>query len=196
MLRLSDTWSWTLMGIVILVLLFKDHSLKEGLWLLAGALLCILLADQLSSGLIKPLFARPRPCQDPQIMYQLRCLAGRGDAYSFPSSHAANNFALITYLALMFRDKITAILLYFWALCVCYSRIYLAMHYFSDVLCGALLGLVVGLLIYFVGVVIYKRFYPPKTKYYSDAYTRTGYKVSDLQVLYSAITLTFLYVII
>lgn len=59
---------------------------------------------------------------------------------SFPSGHAASAFALYSFLALQWRNKKAGILLFFIALIAAYSRIYLAQHFFNDVVVGALLG--------------------------------------------------------
>ena len=196
MLRASGTWTWSLMALAILLLIIKDHSFKQTVLLFLGIVLCILFADQVTSTLIKPMVERLRPCQDPHIMYQLRSIGGVGRGYSFPSSHAANNFAVITYLSLVFRHKITIILLYLWALLVCYSRVYLAMHFPSDVLAGALIGFLIGALVYGMVLLTQKRLMPSQMTYYSDAYTKTGYNVNDMYLLVSAIALTFLYVLV
>ena len=89
-------------------------------------------------------------------MFQTSC----GGLYGFVSSHAANVFALATFLSLWhrkirneklgMRHSLFPILLFLWAILVCYSRPYLGKHYPGDVVCGAALGLLVGTAVFFI----------------------------------------------
>ena len=195
MISLSRTATWTLMLLVTIYIISKDRQMSQSLPMLAGLLLCILLADQVSSTLIKPYFHRLRPCQTPEIMYQLRIAAGRGGGYSFPSSHAANVFSVATYLALVFRHRLTAMALYVWATLVGLSRIYLAMHYPSDVLCGAILGIAIGASIYHAGTWLVKHYITYPHKYYSSAFTRSGFAIDDMHLLLATMSITLLYIL-
>jgi undecaprenyl-diphosphatase len=89
---------------------------------------------------------RPRPCEvlaDVNLLPQTRC-AGRDPA--FPSGHASRAFALAGFVALRFRWR-AGIPAVAFATLVGYSRIYLAVHWPTDVLGGALLGIAVALLV-------------------------------------------------
>lgn len=110
--------------------------------LLPLLLLGVGLADVISSRFFKPYFARLRPCHDPDLSATLNLVNGCGGQFGFISSHAANAFALTIFLALVLprRYRVAKWLLFVWTAVVCYSRIYLAAHYPSDVLAGALLG--------------------------------------------------------
>ncbi len=107
-------------------------------WGVAAALLALLLADQ-GAAWIKVLVARPRPCH---ALAGVSLLTGCTGSFGFPSSHAANMFALATALSYHYRRWV-------WALgglaaAVAYSRIYLGVHYPADALGGAALGMAVG----------------------------------------------------
>lgn len=195
MISLSRTTTWTLMLIVTIYIISKDRQISQSLPMLAGILLCILFADQISSTLIKPLVHRLRPSQTPEIMYQLRIAAGRGGGYSFPSSHATNVFSVATYLALLFRHRPTAIALYLWATLVAVSRVYLAMHYPSDVLCGAILGTSIGMTVYYTGTWLVRHYITTPHKYYSSAYTRSGFATEDMYLLLATMSLTLLWIL-
>jgi undecaprenyl-diphosphatase len=71
-----------------------------------------------------------------------------GGKYGFVSSHASNTFGIAAFLTPIFRKyrPWPAILLFLWAFISSYSRIYLGFHYPGDIVCGALLGMLVGLL--------------------------------------------------
>ena len=150
MIRFSNTWTWSLLLLVVIFLVLRNRPLKEALFILLGIGLCVLFADQISSTLIKPWVARFRPTHDPEIMFQVRHIAGRMGQYGFVSSHAANTFAIATFLSLVFRHRVTTICLIIWASIVGFSRIYLGVHFPLDVLCGGLLGVLIGLFVYYL----------------------------------------------
>ena len=195
MISLSSTATWMLMLLVTIYIISKDRQISQSLPMLFGIALCILFADQITSTLIKPYFQRLRPSLEPDIMYSLRVVAGRGGGYSFPSSHAANVFAIATYLSLIFRHRITTISLYVWATLVGISRIYLAMHYPSDVLCGALIGIGMGAAVYYIGTYIVKRYCPTSHKFYSSAFTRSGFATTDMYLLLATMSITLLWIV-
>ena len=95
MTGVTSTVAWIPVGIALLYIVIKNNTMREvGLFVLIFALV-ILVADQFSSSFCKPFFARPRPTQDPQLMYLVDVVDGyRGGRYGFISSHAANTFAV------------------------------------------------------------------------------------------------------
>jgi undecaprenyl-diphosphatase len=100
---------------------------------------------------LKPLVARLRPTHNPEIADLIHTVNGyRGGRYGFVSSHAANAATFVTFTALIFRNRYYSILLSLWAFLTAYSRVYLGVHYVGDVLCGALIGVLVGMGVYFV----------------------------------------------
>ncbi|HSG98714.1 MAG TPA: phosphatase PAP2 family protein, partial [candidate division Zixibacteria bacterium] len=76
-----------------LVLWRGDSRLR---WAALASAVVIALADQLSSAALKPLFERARPCHD-GALESVRLLVNCGAGKSFPSSHAANAFAVCVY---------------------------------------------------------------------------------------------------
>ena len=149
----SGKFTWVPLYAVLLWLMYREtrrtHQLRR-LWLmLAVTIVVILLADQLSSGLIKPLVERLRPSHQPGIMEQLHYVGDyRGGRYGFVSSHAANTFALAVWACLLLHRRALWIVMACFAVLNCYSRIYLGVHYPGDILCGALLGACCGWLGY------------------------------------------------
>ena len=100
---------------MLLYIIFKNTKFTQGLLILVMLVLTVTLADQFSSGLCKPLFMRFRPAQDPEIMYMVNVVNGyRGGAYGFISSHAANTFAVATFVALLIRNCWMTVIMYIW----------------------------------------------------------------------------------
>ena len=146
----TQTWTWIPAILVLLVWMWRKWGVRS-LYVVAGIALCILLSDQISSSLLKPLVARLRPTHNPEIADLIHTVNGyRGGRYGFVSSHAANAATFVTFTALIFRNRLYTILLSLWAFLTAYSRVYLGVHYVGDVLCGALIGVLVGMGVYFV----------------------------------------------
>lgn len=139
--------------IIAALLLIKKYGWKTGLLLTTGGLLAIGLADQISNHVFKDVFLRWRPGYNLEIKHLVHNVVADGELYrgridaSFLSSHAANMFALATFVGLTTTRK-TLWLGFFIAALIAYSRIYLGVHYPADILCGALLGSFLGWLIY------------------------------------------------
>ena len=106
----------------------------------------LVIADQFSSSFLKDLFHRPRPCHIVNglpMVADLRLLVGCGSGLSFPSSHAVTNFAVATLLGWYYGRARPW--LFGWAAIVALSRPALGVHYPSDALGGAIVGICIGL---------------------------------------------------
>jgi len=128
--------------LVAVAVLFWRGSAKLRLAIVLS-LVCIALLDPFSHYVLKPLFARPRPCH---VLSDLHMLVGCGGKYGFPSNHTVNAFGAATILCIFFRRQIAI-----WvsiAFVIGISRIYLGRHYPSDVLGGALIGIIMALIIF------------------------------------------------
>ena len=115
----------------------------KGRLLVAALLINVAVTDQMASHVVKPLIHRPRPCQ---ALLDVRSPDGCGPASSFPSSHAANSGGAMTLVSLAYPAW-TPVAVAF-ALVVGLSRVYLGVHYPSDVLGGFLLGILCALAVW------------------------------------------------
>jgi undecaprenyl-diphosphatase len=104
-------------------------------------ILAVALSDQFSSFVIKPLVDRLRPCR---VLEGVRLLVDCGSGRSFPSSHAVNMFAAAAVLAFGYPRLRWAF--YSFAAVIAFSRVYVGVHYPSDIAGGACIGLLIGLL--------------------------------------------------
>ena len=104
------------------------------------------LADHTSSKIIKPAVGRLRPCRTPELIAEIRELINCGPGLSFPSSHAANHFALAVFLFVLFRRRypVAAWAGLIWALSIGYAQIYVGLHFPMDVVAGSVLGALIG----------------------------------------------------
>jgi undecaprenyl-diphosphatase len=146
---ISERNTW--LPLYLIMLGFVIYKYKKQSWIiLLGIVVLIVLSDQISSGLIKPLVERLRPSHDPMISTQLHIVNNyRGGLYGFVSSHASNTFAIAVFLSLLFKRKAFTVCILIWAAIVSFSRIYLGVHYPGDVMCGALLGTGIGFAVMF-----------------------------------------------
>lgn len=146
----SGKWVWLPMYVAIAYVLFRNFKPRVACLCLLGLAITIVLSDQISSGLLKPLVERLRPSNlDNPLSGSVHIVDGyRGGRYSFPSSHASNTFGLAVFMLLLFRKRWLSLFLIIWAVLTCYSRIYLGVHYPGDLFVGMLIGMGAASLLY------------------------------------------------
>ena len=106
-------------------------------------------ADFIASGILKELVARPRPTRVPELEGVLHLVNGyKSGRYGFVSSHAANTMAVALLFSLIWRNKIATVGLVLWVAANCYSRMYLGVHYPTDILGGLMVGALVAVVVY------------------------------------------------
>ncbi len=130
--------NWFITYVILLGITWKFGG-KRGKIAVIVTLIMVAVTDQTGYRLLKEFFARPRPCDAlTDVITPLGCTG----TYSFPSNHALNNFAAATYFSFLF-PKFRAILFIIASL-VAISRVYLGLHYPSDIIGGAILGIIFG----------------------------------------------------
>ncbi len=152
--------SWLPIILFILYITLKNQVFKEGLLVLMSLTLVVFLSVHLSSSFFKPLFQRFRPTHHPDYMDLVRIVNNfRGEQYGFISGHATNSFGIAIFLALLFKNKFVTAFFLFWAVLNSYSRIYLGVHFISDIVAGLFIGSLIGLLVYEIYVALRVRFF-------------------------------------
>jgi undecaprenyl-diphosphatase len=143
MLVMSMKVVWAPLYLAILIYLWMKY--KRKFWLIIlFIILAVVLSDQ-TSVLIKNAVDRPRPCYESSLQGLVHLVYSTcGGMYGFVSSHAANSFSVALLSLMLIKKKWFTVSILIWASAVSYSRIYLGVHYPGDVLCGAVVGALIG----------------------------------------------------
>ena len=145
----SGKIEWIPLYLVLIYFIIKNY--KKLSWIIfIGIALSILLADQFSVKLFKEVFERYRPCHNFDIGSMVHIVNQKcGGKFGFVSSHAANSFATAVFVGTFLKPyyRLVLPLVMIWASLVSYSRIYLGVHYPSDVIGGAVLGSLLALIV-------------------------------------------------
>ncbi len=139
MLFITEPSNWYI-PIIIFFACIMYLDWRKGLVALVGVAIAVGISDAVSHNLIKEFFARVRPCHD---IKELLVLAGCTGSYSMPSNHAVNTFCMAAFLSRLYPK--TGLYLFGIAVAVALSRVAVGVHYFSDILAGAAVGLIFGL---------------------------------------------------
>jgi undecaprenyl-diphosphatase len=126
-------------AILLLISIIKGG--RKGRIAAIGVLILITITDQVSHQIVKEIFHRLRPCI---VLSDAIIPLGCNGTFSFPSNHAFNNFAAAVFIYKFFPKLKWA--LFITAVLISLSRVYLGLHYPSDILGGAVFGIVFGYL--------------------------------------------------
>jgi undecaprenyl-diphosphatase len=151
MFWMSDELVWIPLYLFFLWVIAKAYDWKMALWTLLGVAVVVTLGDRISVELFKEVFQRYRPSRNLEI-YDLVHVVNeyRGGKYGFVSSHATNFFGIATFLFMVFRKPYPkwAPFVFLFSGLVAYTRIYLGVHYPADIICGAIIGALIGWIVF------------------------------------------------
>ena len=141
--------------IFFLIVLVKTKNYKEVIVCFVLLLVVVGLADLTAKYCFKEFFQRYRPTHNINLKEQLHIVNNyRGGKYGFISSHACNMFAssFLFYQFIKIKYRRSIWFLFSWALIIGYSRVYLGVHYPSDVLVGGMVGIVIAQILYYLSL--------------------------------------------
>lgn len=146
----SQSVTWIPLYIVLVgLIIYRYRSWKIVMAILLAFALAVGLSDFISSGILKPLVERLRPTHEPSLAPFLHIVNGyKGGMYGFCSSHAANTLACALLFMFVYKNKITTSILIVWVAINSYSRIYLGVHYPTDIMAGWIIGCATAVLAY------------------------------------------------
>lgn len=149
-LVLTNGLTWIPLYLIILYILSRIcRSRQELLLAVVFGLLCVGIVAGMNNLVIKPSVGRLRPCADPLLAGIIRIVGDTCEHnYSFFSSHAANTSAIAVFFSLVVRRWWFTWPMLLWCLLNCYTRLYLAQHYPSDIVCGIGFGSLMALTFY------------------------------------------------
>ena len=140
---ITNKYTWIPLYFAFLAYFIIKFKKKSFIPIIALAL-AVGASDYLTSGIIKPAVNRTRPCNLEEATANI--LAPCRNSPSFPSSHAANHFAIATFFFYLLSSKRNWLkgLFVIWALAIAYSRVYVGVHFPTDVLIGGIIGALLG----------------------------------------------------
>lgn len=148
MVFLSARNTWIPFYLALAILLLYRMGWKRGLLMIAGCLLAVGLADYISASIIRPAVQRLRPPFS-DIAPLVKTVSGEVPrSFSFPSCHAANSFAAAVFLMLAYRKRWFTAMIMTWAVIHSLTRLYLGVHFPSDIVAGAVIGAIFGAVSY------------------------------------------------
>lgn len=148
---LRNKFTWIPLYVFIIAFSFLNMKVKNAALFVASLILTVVISDFTSSQLIKKSVERPRPCREITMESRVDPLVRCGSGYSFPSSHAANHFAIAFFIILGSKDLRNWIksALILWAAAISLAQVYVGVHYPIDILAGTAVGYFVARIVTF-----------------------------------------------
>lgn len=149
-ITIQNVWGIPILLIAIIGIIIGDKKTK---FIMIGMILAVGLGDHISSGIIKPLVGQLRPCKElAELQLRINC----GGKFGFMSGHATGTMVMATWFGYHYKKW----MLYFvaFALVISFSRVYVGVHWPSDVLGGMILGFAVSR----VFIYVWNRYLIPK----------------------------------
>jgi undecaprenyl-diphosphatase len=144
-LRIAEFWVPLYIFLIAVVLI---NVPKNGKWWVLFAAITAIITNFISSDIIKENIKRLRPCNDALNASWFRVLEHFSfpQSSSFTSSHAANHFgiAMFIYITTPHLFGKWRYVFFAWAASICYTQMYVGVHYPLDILAGSIIGLLIG----------------------------------------------------
>jgi len=153
---LRHKFFWIPLYIFLISFIWMNYGNKRWIVFL-GIIITVFMSDTFSSKIIKKSVQRTRPCHEALLNPIKRVPCSHG--FSFTSSHATNHFAIGTFLFLLLSFTKYRYLFLLWAAVISFAQVYVGVHYPLDVLCGTILGLLIGYLSYNILKSLDRHFY-------------------------------------
>ena len=145
----TNRYIWIpLYALMLLAVIGRYRNWKTVLVTLVAFAVAVGLSDFVTSGILKPFAMRLRPTHEPMLDPLHLVHHYVGGRYGFCSSHAANTMAAAVLFSLLWRNKIVTASLMTWVTLIAYSRIYVGVHYPSDIVIGWLIGALFAAAVY------------------------------------------------
>lgn len=195
MLILTSGYTWIALYIALLYLVVSNSETMSNIMIIVGcALLCVLLSGALNDYIVKPIIGRPRPINDMSLgMTIITAMKSCPKDYSFFSSHAANTMSIAVFFSLLVRERRLFIALITWSLINCYTRLYLGLHYPSDILVGIIWGIIIGYVVYLFYLRIKTKTNENNGPFISTQYTSNGYSIASIDIVMTVLILIYIY---
>ena len=145
----AKTW-YPLYMLLVVLIAWRFKSWKAVVLTLVGFGIAVGMSDWVCSGVLKPLVCRLRPTHEPALDPLRLVNSYVGGKYGFCSSHAANTMAVGLLFSLLYRNRYATIGLMTWVAISCYSRMYLGVHYPTDIIAGLTVGAFWAVLVWLV----------------------------------------------
>jgi undecaprenyl-diphosphatase len=151
--------SWIPLFIFLLYLVYKKLGTKQTLIVIIFVAVLLTVNNTITE-LFKSTFQRLRPCNDPEIKDIIRSVK-TSSTFSFFSGHSSNTMAVFVFLYSIFKKKYKYFwVLILWPLVFAYSRIYLGLHFPTDILAGYTCGIITGCITFIIYQIIQLKYFP------------------------------------